>query len=247
MTEHTEDTQPTPKADEFPTLVPGGLQTVPAERDEEPAAMPPGGEYAMPAGEPPPALPATEPGKPRRQGMGRPVDYFLLWLVALASVAMNVFLISTLLTIQQELNKARLGVAEGLTAAANEVGQLDFGAFSLDVVVDESVPLDISVPISETIIVPISDTIEINSAAVADLPLLGLTAIPFSVDVPVVMTVTVPVSLTVQVTDSVPVNFIVPVDVNLDDTPLQDFKAEIQSYLLSVAADLQQGGTGVSP
>ncbi len=196
---------------------------------------------------PPTLLPSGEPVQRPRSGMGRPPDYWLLWLVALGSLALNVWLINTLITIGRQFDQARLGVAQGLTEAAGEVDRLKFGSFRLDVVVDQSVPLDLHVPISETILVPISDTIKINSAAVANLPLLGPTSIPFSINVPVTMTVTVPVSFTVRVTDTVPVNFTVPVEVNLDDTPLNDFKTEIQSYLLSVAADLQRPAGSPSP
>jgi hypothetical protein len=172
--------------------------------------------------------------------MGRPIDYWLLWLVALGSLALNVWLINTLLTIRQQIDQARLGAAQGLTEAASGVAQMSLGAFDYNVEVNDSVPINILVPISETLPVPVSDTIKINSAAVADIPLLGPTSIPFSVNVPLDLKVSVPVSMTVVVSDTIPVHFFVPVHINLDDTPLGGLKTEIQGYLLEAARQLQQ-------
>jgi hypothetical protein len=231
--------EPTKPVEEPATMFPSGEQTIPAE---EAAAMFSAGEPSQPVEETPTHLPPGGPVKPPRTGMGRPIDYWLLWLVALGSIALNVWLINTLLTIRRQVDVARLQVAQGLTEAASGVGQMSLGNFEYNVEVNDAVPIHILVPVSETIKVPISNTLKINSAAVANLPLLGPTSIPFSVNVPVQMSVSVPVSLTVVVSDSVPVHFFVPVNINLDETPLASFKGEVQSYLLDAARQLQQPG-----
>jgi hypothetical protein len=191
---------------------------------------------------PPPPVhePAPPPPETVRVKMGRPFDYWLLWLVALGSIALNVWLINTLLTIQRQVTDARLQMAQGLIEAANGVATLELGTVDYTIEVNEELPLDIAVPISDTLTVPISHTINVNSAAVVNLPLIGRQSIPFSVRVPVDLEVSIPISRTYTVSDTIPIDFDVPISISLDETPLGSLKGDIQSYLLELADELSQ-------
>jgi hypothetical protein len=223
MTDNIEDTQPRDRSESNAPTVPISELTLPA---------------AEPAPEPPPAPP---PSRPARSGMGRPVDYWLLWLVALGSIALNVWLINTLLTIQRDLEASRLELAQGIAEAANGVGQVQLGTIDYEVVIDETIPVNIKVPISDTFHVSISETIPYSGTAYSPpLPVLGVVPFSYADEVPINLDIVVPISSTYLVSDTVPVRFTVPVQVNLDETPLGDLKGELQGYLIELANELQQ-------
>jgi hypothetical protein len=201
----------------------------------------------QPGGRAAPPVPLPPPEPPVRVQMGRPIDYWLLWLVALGSLAANVWLVNTLLQIQQQVTSARLQLAQGLTQAATGVSTVELGTVEYTIHVDEDIPLNIAVPISDTLTVPISHTVRVNSAAVVNLPLIGRQSIPFSVNVPVDLDVVIPISRTYTVSDTVPILFDVPISIALDDTPLGSLKSDIRDYLLEVAAQLADPSGPIGP
>jgi hypothetical protein len=191
--------------------------------------------------------PPAPPERPVRVQMGRPIDYWLLWLVALGSLALNVWLVNTLLQIQRQVDSARLELAQGLMQAADGVGTVQLGTVDYTIHVDEEIPLDIAVPISDTLTVPISHTVRVNSSAIVNLPLIGRQAIPFSVNVPVDLEVVIPISRTYEIADTIPILFDVPISIALDETPLGSLKGDVREYLLQLASELAQSPGSAAP
>jgi len=165
----------------------------------------------------------------------RPLDYWLLWVVALASLALNVFLINTLLS-------ARRQVAEAVGVVAQGLGQLRSARFTYQVHIEQTVPVNLSVPISDTIRVPIATTVPLKTTLQVpiELPLLGtrIINVPVQTTIPVNLEVEVPVDLTVPIAATVPVVFDVPVEIALAGTPLDTALAGSQGYLEELAAEL---------
>lgn len=178
-----------------------------------------------------------------RPALGRPLDYWLLWLVALGSLALNVWLINTWLTVRQEIEVTRQQIVQAVSEAANGVTQLELGTIDYTVHVDEVLPFDVAIPISDTLVVPISETIKVNSSAIVNLPLIGWTALPFSISVPIDLKVTIPISRTYLISDTIPVVFDIPIRIPLDDTPLGDLKIGAREYLNGLAQEL----AGITP
>ena len=200
--------------------------------DEPKTQFEPRTEPTSPADDTAPNRAARRPASPDRSpGLGRPLDYWLLWLVALGSLALNVWLINTLLNVKRQAAKA-------VSEAAITVGQIQLGDMDFTVPVDQTIEVNDVIPISDTLHVPISLTLPINSLVIVQVPILGPQALPFSTKVPINFEVDVPLRLAYPISLSVPVKFDVPVHIALDETPLADVKTGIQSYLIDLAQEL---------
>jgi hypothetical protein len=163
-------------------------------------------------------------------------DYWLLWFVALISLALNVVLINVLLG-------ARRQAGEAAAAAAQAIGALRQTTIDTSVRVERSIPVILNIPISQTLTVPIDDAIPINTQVQVpiEIPLLGtrLFDIPIQATIPVKLETVVPINLIVPLSTSVPVAFDVPIRIVIADTPLGESLAETQAYFENAAHDLQ--------
>jgi hypothetical protein len=164
----------------------------------------------------------------------RPLDYWLLWLVALASLALNILLVVALLG-------ARRQAGEGALAASHAVGSLRQSSIDYQVHVAQSVPVVLSIPISETVKVPINTTLPIDTQATIPLETpIGTfpITIPIQAVVPVDLQTEVPIRLTVPVSTTVPVELDVPIHLAIADTELGEALAQAQASLESLAGEL---------
>ncbi len=156
--------------------------------------------------------------------------YRLLWLMALLSLALNLALIAVLLDYRGQLQAG----AANLTAALDTVQLEDL---ELAIVVDETVPISLTVPFTDTFRVPIRETIPVATTILfedliavpidadipidtdfvvqVDIPLVGRTGIPIPIvtTIPVSLTVEVPISRLIPVETEIEVDFLVDVPV----------------------------------
>lgn len=165
----------------------------------------------------------------------RPLDYYLLWCVALLSLFIGAALIVT-------LGAVRGRAVDGLRTAAEAVHALRGSSIDYVVRVEQSLPVSLTVPFSTTIIVPINTTLPINTefrltlrTPLGDYPV----NVPVQSSVPVNMQTSVPVSLSVPISAAVPVALNLPVRINLAQTTLGTSLEQMESYLAALAADLQ--------
>ena len=86
----------------------------------------------------------------------RPLDYYLLWCVALLSLFIGAALIVT-------LGAVRGRAVDGLRTAADAVHALRGSSIDYVVHVEQSLPVSLTVPFSTTVIVPINTTLPINT------------------------------------------------------------------------------------
>jgi hypothetical protein len=160
-----------------------------------------------------------------------PWHYKLLWLIALASLLMNVALIATLLDFRAQLQA-------GTTALAAALDNVALDDIELIIAIDETVPISLTIPFSDTFRVPIQENIPVATTILfedviqvpinavipidtdfivqVDIPLVGRTGIP----IPIITTI--PVSLTVDV----PIRRLIPVETDIEidilvDVPVQ--------------------------
>jgi hypothetical protein len=171
----------------------------------------------------------------------RPIDYYVLWALALVSLGLNLYLINVLL-------QARLQVARAASTAATAVGQLQGSAIDYSVPISETVPVSFTVAYRQTLSVPISVTLPIDTQVTVMLTTpIGAFPInvPVKTTVPINLNPQVPLSLSVPVSVTVPISLTVPVHVALNDTPLGDSLRGAADYLNNLAAGL--GGAGPTP
>ncbi len=165
----------------------------------------------------------------------RPLDYYLLWCIALLSLAIGIALMVLLGTVRGR-------ATDGLRTAAGAAHALGGSSIEYVVQVKESLPVSLSVPISATILVPINTILPIDTefnltlrTPLGDYPM----KVPVQSSVPVNMQTSVPVSLSVPISSSVPVALTLPLRISISDTPMASSLQQLESYLTDLAADLQ--------
>jgi len=156
--------------------------------------------------------------------------YILLWLVAIVSLVLNIALLAGLYNFRAQARQQVTDVTEILNT-------VDIKNFDLPVVVDETLPIDITVPFSDTFEVaiqetvpisltipiqenvsfPINDVVSINRDVTVSIVILGQPIpvdIPIRADIPIALNIDIPVDLEVPVDTTIPIdlNIKVPVD-----------------------------------
>lgn len=137
-------------------------------------------------------------------GNNRPWHYYLLWLLALASLALSVFLFASLLSLRQQ---AREQVAQ----ARERVDSIEVPDYELPVHVDETLPISFTVPFSDTFVVPISTTIPVSSSV----PFSETIQVPINTVIPVNTTVSVPIPAIGNIRVPIPIVTSIPVNLNV--------------------------------
>jgi hypothetical protein len=162
----------------------------------------------------------------------RPLDYWLLWGVALISLAINIWLINTLSGVRRQ-------AGQGAALAAQAIGDLSQSSIDYQVHLEKSLPVSLTVPISQTLSIPINTTLPINTEATIPLKTpIGTfpITIPIQATVPVNLQPSVPIRLSVPISTTVPVILDVPIHVAISDTAFGASLAKTQASLEALAA-----------
>lgn len=166
----------------------------------------------------------------------RPLDYWLLWLVALGSLAVNVWVINTLLS-------ARRLAAESVAQVASLLNDVQTQAIVYDVHIEQNVPFSTTVEFSDTFTVPINTIIPVRTTVYVPvtIPIIGVLAtlpVPIDTTVPVNLTVEVPIEKKIPVEGNSPISFDVPVNIAISATPFGAALGEAHDWLVELAAKL---------
>lgn len=165
----------------------------------------------------------------------RPPDYWALWFVALISLALNVWLINGLLV-------ARRQAAQAVLQAAESVQDLRASTFETTVQIDQSIPINLSVPINQTLTVPIDTQLPVSAVVQVpiEVPFLGtqIFDVPINTTIPIKFETQLPVNITVPISASIPVELTVPVKINVANTPLNSTLQEAEEALNNFASQL---------
>jgi hypothetical protein len=173
-----------------------------------------------------------EPQPPR----ARSWHYILLWLLVLVSLGLNVFLLFTLNNAQRQARESVTEVA-AISEILSAVEAVELDSYEVPIVIDETLPISLTVPFKETfsvpiqttipistsiavnenIAVPINDVVSLNRDARIFISVLGQSIpvdIPIRADIPLNMQTNVPINLEVPVELEVPIDLLleVPVD-----------------------------------
>ncbi len=158
--------------------------------------------------------------------------YILLWLVAVVALVLNLLLLAGLYNFRLQAQREVSSVTKILDTVKIE-------NFELPVVVDETLPIDISVPFSDTFEVainetvpisitipikenvsfPINDVVRINRDVTVSIVILGQAIpvdIPIRADIPISLDIDIPVDLEVPVDTTIPINLNIKVPVDTE-------------------------------
>jgi type II secretory pathway pseudopilin PulG len=165
----------------------------------------------------------------------RTLSHWLLWIIALLSLALNLALINVLLNVRRQ-------VGASAESAARAVANLRQSSIDYTVKIDQSLPVSFTVPFSSTFVVPISVTLPISTQVSIPLEtpfgVLPLT-VPIRTTIPVNLKPTVPIDLAIPISTTVPVDVDVPIHLALSDTALGESLLGVQVYLEDLATQLQ--------
>lgn len=189
-----------------------------------------------PAAETQPVVPQPDPIGPVPQPSVRmPFHYYVVWLVAIVSLALNIFIIYTLLQVRQQAGLA-------FSQAADSMGTIKDGSIKYVVNIDEEIPVVLDVPVKFTVKVPIQKTVPINTVVNVpiELPLLGTRtiAVPINTSISIDLSVDVPIDHTVPINSKIPVKFEVPIDLQISETAFGEGLGEFQLVLQQQAESL---------
>jgi hypothetical protein len=194
--------------------------------------------------------------------------YILLWLIVLISLGINIFLVVTLINLQRE---AQESVAKMKTVAEifADVDPVELQNFDIPVVIDETLPISLTVPfndtfqvpikttvpistsvtINENISVPINDVVSLNRNATIVISVLGQSIpvdIPIRADIPLNMQTNVPINMEVPIELEIPIDLMVEVPVNTEvpidaEIPVQmQFPVSVSVDEMGISASLMQ-------
>ena len=155
------------------------------------------------------------------------------WLIALTvlvvfSLALNGYLITTLLNVRQT-------ALDAITTARNSLALMGSQPFITQVSIDQEIPFDTVVPINQTFSVPLNIEYPLSTVVntYVNIPVLGrqeislpietIIPIQYTLDVPIA--VDVPISLTYHLQTEVPVEVEIPPEIR---APLDEVLRQIQ-------------------
>ncbi len=181
--------------------------------------------------------------------------YMLLWAVVLISLGLNGYLVYRLYNFQQEAQQSMSDV-EGISEMLKAVETVQIENVDVPISIDETFPISLTVPFSdtfevpikttipistsikvnETIVVPINDVVSLNRNAQIVISVLGQSIpvdVPIRADIPLNMQTNVPIDLEVPVDLEVPIDLLIEVPVDTEvpinaEVPVQlDFPVTI--------------------
>jgi hypothetical protein len=139
----------------------------------------------------------------------------LFSLGVIASLALNVLLITALAGV-------RKGLLDTLATARNGLALAESQAFVIDVAVDQQIPIQASVPVEQTIRVPFQLDYQLSTVVntYVDLPVLGRQdlALPVEAVIPIETTLEVPIQTTVPISLTYPLQVAIPVEIEVPST-----------------------------
>lgn len=198
----------------------------PDKDDTQPIATVPGSS-TLPA----PAGQVAAP--PTTKGLERSVRVlwivtFLVAILALASLAVNVVLVTRLLAIRDEASAVLLD-------ASRSLDNLAWQGLAFEFPISQTVNFEGDVPFKQDIDFPFKGNIPINTTVSLpiDLGPLGTQTIqvPVNTTVPINVTVPVRVDQTVHIKTQLPVRMNVPIRIGPNDQPLKDLIAQTRQWL----------------
>ncbi|MBN2391524.1 MAG: hypothetical protein JXR84_12435 [Anaerolineae bacterium] len=160
-----------------------------------------------------------------------------IWLVILTilvvmSLALNGYFFLIISNVQQ-------GALDAITNARNNLATLSSEPIVIPVAIDQEIPFNTSVPISQTLVVPLDIDYPLSTVinTYVEIPLWGRqdialpieTIIPIQYTLEVPIQVEVPISLTYHLQTEVPVEVIIPPEIRSSlDEVLRQAETELQ-------------------
>ncbi len=117
-----------------------------------------------------------------------------------------------------------------LQAAATNVGDISKQTIRYDFPINQRFPISTSIDVNETISVPISMTVPVRENVIVPVGPVEF-PVPLNIDVPISTTITVPIKRRLPITTDVELDTTIPLEVNLQQSPVGDVLRRLQQSL----------------
>lgn len=215
-----------PKPLVTPTVTSPGATTTGASAPYKPVQTPPA--PAQPSAPKPAAAPVAKPAKPAiRSRIGPqmrlqlpkvereklPSAFFNI--AGILSFVVNIILIIVLVILARELFALKALVGDHLLGGLyNNFILMDKAHIKTNIVVEDNIPIQFDLPISQQITVTLTENTIIRNAVV------GVLSVPTTVTLPAGSRLPIQLDMTVPVSTTIPIKLNVPVDIPLEQTEL---------------------------
>jgi hypothetical protein len=170
----------------------------------------------------------------------------ILFILVFFSIALNIYLIYYLITLRrQALEVAREispVVQESLGLADAELETFQQSTIDFKIQINEELPVQVEIPISETLEIPIQMSVPISrtieTTVMMDPFQAGLEIpvdidVPIDLEIPIDVVIPVPISRTLPLSTSVPVKLDLPIAIKVSETPLVTYIEDVRTALAS--------------
>ncbi|HDD24369.1 MAG TPA: hypothetical protein ENF52_02920 [Chloroflexi bacterium] len=177
---------------------------------------------------------------------GYSIALVIVACMALVSLLLNAVILFGLLRARRIAMDAQVAAVEGIADVRQMLTSIGDDTFTYTFHIQEKIPVAASIPFEETLTVPINTTVPIDTVVI--IPINAGPLGTFDVDVPIRtvipidLEVTVPISQTVDIATTVPLDFAVPVEIRLDETPLIGYLDELDQGLAQMEDRLTKLG-----
>lgn len=186
------------------------------------------------------------------------IAFIILFILVFFSLALNIYLIYYLMTLRQQALKVAREVGpvvqESLGRADAELETFQQSTIDFKIQIDQELPVQVEIPINETIEIPIQMTVPISKTIETTVmmdPFQAGLEIPVDIDVPVDLeipidvVVPIPISRTLPLSTSVPINLDLPIAIKVSETPLVTYIEDIRTALASFNQWLNETVSGL--
>ena len=179
---------------------------------------------------------STEQSGPKSK-LSLPPGYIVLWLVTILSLLLNVMIL-------RQIGVAKQAAQQAIGDAIMTVDSLQDTTFTYTAVIEDTIPINADLGLSESIPVPVDETLPLDAtiSVPVDMGPFGIhnVTLPISGTVPVHTTLNIVVDQPLHVSTTIPVNLEVPIQVAIKDTPLATTLDDVKARLETLAVQLDR-------
>jgi hypothetical protein len=171
----------------------------------------------------------------------------ILFILVLLSLALNGFLLWQWWMFRQQvqsgLRRFQSLAHESLTQAIGELETFQQSSIEFEVTIQQDFPIELEIPINETIEVPIDTTIpiqqEIETTVLIDPLQTGLefptdVTVPIDLEVPIDLSIPVSIDRTIPFSTTIPIDVDVPLSIEVSETALAPYLEQLRLGLISL-------------
>ncbi|MBN1313679.1 MAG: hypothetical protein JXB30_19910 [Anaerolineae bacterium] len=172
-----------------------------------------------------------------KPGLSLPPGYIVLWLVTILSLVLNVLIL-------RQVAFAKQAAQQAIDDAIVTVGNLQDAAFTYTAVIEDTIPINADLGLSESIPVPVDENLPLDATISVPVEIgpfgTYTVTLPVSGTVPVRTTLHIVIDQPLHVSTTIPVNLEVPIEVAVKDTPLKATLDDVIVRLEALAAQLDR-------